>query len=177
MGTQYKELSEKDIAFIEKQHVFFVASSSGKEVNLSSKGYNSLKVLSQSQLLFLDFPGSGNRTARDIENNGEVTVMFNSSEPDEAKILRTFCKGKITKSGIFLFINNEKIFQVEEKYIRQFFILDIYAVETSCGDAVPIMKFEKRRDGLFDWVQKMEKTNKLEKYIEDHSIPPKLDDL
>ena len=177
MGTQYKKLSEKDIAFIEKQHVFFVASSSGKEVNLSSKGYNSLKVLNPNQLLFLDFPGSGNRTARDIENNGEVTVMFNSFEPDEAKILRTFCKGKIISKNHPDFTKFAKIFQVEEKYIRQFFILDIYAVETSCGDAVPIMKFEKRRDGLFDCVQKMEKTNKLEKYIEDHSIPPKLDNL
>jgi hypothetical protein len=43
MGKQYKTLKPEDADFIKEQKVFFVASSSGKEVNLSPKGYQCLK--------------------------------------------------------------------------------------------------------------------------------------
>jgi hypothetical protein len=177
MGTQYSKLKDKDIAFIQKQHLFYIASSSGQEVNLSPKGYDSIRVLNPNQILYLDYPGSGNRTARDIENNGEITMVFNSFEENEAKILRIFSKGKIIKKSSPEFDEYLSKFELEKKFIRQFMLFQIYAVETSCGEAVPVMKFERRRNELEDWVKKMEKSGKLQKYIDDHETPPNLTNL
>jgi hypothetical protein len=177
MGTQYKELKEKDIDFISKQKVFFIASSSGKEVNLSPKGYESLRVISPDRVIILDLPGSGNRTARDIEAGGEVTIMFTSFSRDEAKILRIFGKGKIVDTSSQNFTEYLSMFKFPERHIRQIFEIEIYAVETSCGDGVPIMDFVEERSSLYDWVKKMDEKGKLKKYIEDHSQPPNLKEI
>jgi hypothetical protein len=99
MGKQYQALTNEDINFIKKQKVFYIASSSGKEVNLSPKGYDSIRVINNSKLIFLNLVGSGNRTNRDSENNGEFTLVFNSFE-EELKILRIFCKTNIIKKII-----------------------------------------------------------------------------
>ena len=174
MGTQYKELKEKDKSFIKKQKLFYIASSSGQEVNLSPKGYDSIRILDSKTILYLDFPGSGNRTGRDIKNGGEITLVFNSFEESEAKILRIFAKGEIIDLENSLFSKFVEKFKTESKYIRQFMLFNIYAVETSCGESVPIMKFERTRTELFDWIKKMESKDKLAEYIENHKIPPNL---
>jgi len=177
VGSQYGKLKEYDIDFINRQHIFYIASSSGKEVNLSPKGYDSIYIIDTKTILYLDLPGSGNRTARDISDNGEITLVFNSFEESEAKILRIFAKGQVILKSDKIFSEYFKKFDVEEKYIRQFLIFNIYAVESSCGEAIPIMKFEKKRDSLFNWVKKMSKNNKLANYIEEHKTPPSLENL
>ncbi len=62
MGKQYKHLTEKDIAFANRQRLFFVASTSGKEVNLAPKGDDCFRFLDEKTMLILDYPGSSNRT-------------------------------------------------------------------------------------------------------------------
>jgi len=177
MGIRYLKLTKDDMAFIEKQHVFFLASSSGKEVNLSPKGYDSIRVLNETTLLYLDYAGSGNRTARDIQNNGEITILFNSFLEVEAKILRLFAKGEIVNQSDKKALEYASKFKIDIDLIRQFFIFKIYAVETSCGEAVPIMKFEKVRTGLGDWIKNMSKKGELSEYIKKHEVPPSLDNL
>ena len=49
MGKQYKVLTDKNIEFIKQQKLFYIASSSGKEVNLSPKGYDTIKVLNNNR--------------------------------------------------------------------------------------------------------------------------------
>ena len=73
MGKQYKALKDKDKDFIEKQKVFYIESSSINEVNISPKGYDTLRVLTDNSVVFLDYPGSGNRTYTDTVNDGEFT--------------------------------------------------------------------------------------------------------
>ena len=64
MGKQFKELSPRYIDFIEQQKIFFVGSAAetGK-VNISPKGGDSLRVLSSTQVAWLNLTGSGNETA------------------------------------------------------------------------------------------------------------------
>jgi hypothetical protein len=97
LGKQYKQLTDNDIAFIREQKLFYIASSSGGEVNLSPKGYDTIRVLDESTLLFLSYPGSGNRTYRDAVNDGEFTLVFNSFG-GKPNILRLFCKAEIVES-------------------------------------------------------------------------------
>jgi len=173
MGKQYKTLKQKDIDFIKKQKIFFLASSSGKEVNLSPKGYDTLRVLDEQTLLYLDFPGSGNRTYRDAMAGGEFIVMFSAFE-GKANITKLFCKAEVVGKENAQFDELLSHFDVNPVEVRQVFIFSIHAVETSCGDGVPYMKYEGERPSLKEWASKMAKNGKLESYMEAHKEPPVL---
>ena len=176
MGSQKKSLSGADVQFIENQKLFYIASSSGKEVNLSPKGYDCLRVLNVDTLLFMSYPGSANRTHTDAANDGEFTIVFNSFEK-EAKILRIFCKAKIIDSTMSEFNTYLELFGEKKQFVRDFFEFSIYAVETSCGESVPFMDYKGERPSLKNWVVKMAEDNKLEKYKEDHFLPPDLQNI
>jgi len=170
MGKQYKSLTDKDREFIQAQKLFYIASSSGREVNLSPKGYDTIRVLDKKSLVFMSYPGSGNRTYRDAVDDGEFTLVFNAFE-GEPKILRLFCKAKVIESKSEKFHQYVKIFGEKEEVIRNFFEFTIYAVESSCGMTVPLMEYKSDRNGLKDWAVKMVKNGKLEAYKEGHFIP------
>jgi hypothetical protein len=178
MGKQYKYLMEKDIEFANRQHLFFVASACGKEVNLAPKGEDCFRFLDEKTMLILDFPGSSNRTGRDIEAGGEVTVMFCSFE-EEPKVLRLFCKGDLVEKDDPLFGELVKNFpDVNPAIVRQLFRLGIYAVETSCGLSVPVMRFEKTREkGVSHWASRKESKGTLDDYIKSHKEPPALEEI
>jgi len=176
MGKQYKVLTPENIAFINQQHLFYIASASGKEVNLSPRGFDSAKIIDESTMLFLDYPGSGNRTARDVRAGGEVTVVFNAfSGP--AQIVRLFCKGELIEKEDAQFDDYFSLFDADKKLIRRIVKLNIYAVESSCGMGVPKMQYQKQRTGLQKWMVSMDEKDELQTYINEHETPPKLDNL
>ena len=173
MGKQYKTLTDADIEFIKKQKLFYLASASGSEVNLSPKGYDSIRILNNSTLLFMNYPGSGNRTHRDAVADGEFTLVFNAFE-GPAKILRLFCKTTLIDSAHKDFAANTKKFGLKESQVRDFFEFHIYAVESSCGMSVPVMEYKEERNELRNWVKKMDKNGKLQEYKDEHLLPPRL---
>ena len=176
MGKQYKALHEKHINFIKKQKLFYIASASNAEVNLSPKGYDTVKVLDSNTILFLDYPGSGNRTYRDTVNDGEFTLLFNAYEGD-AMILRAFCKSKTVDKESKEFQSYLELFDVQESLVRNFFLFDIYGVESSCGDGIPYMEYKGERNSLLKWVVKMDASDKLDSYVKAHAIPPNMKTL
>ena len=131
-------------AFIERQKVFFVATAaeSGR-VNLSPKGADSLRILDDKRILWVNLSGSGNETAGHLRLKNRITMMFCSFEGD-ALILRLY--------GIARVIHprdadwDELIGQFPKMAgSRQLFDVTIEAVQTSCGAGVPIMPFERDR--------------------------------
>jgi len=176
MGQQYKTLQQKDIDFIKKQKLFYMASASGQEVNLSPKGYDTIRILDKHTLLYLDFPGSGNRTYRDAMAGGEFTLVFNAFEGN-ANIVRLFCKAEAIAKSDERFDGYLSHFDINAKHVRQLFLFDIYAVETSCGMAVPYMKYQKERKSLKNWVKNMAEEGRLHEYVKAHETPPSLENL
>ncbi len=176
MGKQYKILTAEDKQFIKNQKLFFIASSSNAEVNISPKGYDSLRIINDTQALYLDYPGSGNRTARDISHDGNITLMFTAFEGDP-QLVRLFCKGQIIRKDDERFASYLETFGVNGDYVRQLLLFDIYAVESSCGESVPIMHFQSERKGIKNWVKSMFKNGMLDDYIENHQIPIDLEKL
>ena len=170
MGKQYKKLTQKDIEFIQQQKLFYIASCSGNEVNLSPKGYDSIRVLDEETLIFMSYPGSGNRTHRDAKNGGKFTLVFNAFE-GKAKILRIFCDVEIVDENSAEFEEYLQSFKEKASLVRNFFKLHIYAVESSCGEAVPFMEYKGERESLKEWAVKMDKSEKLEAYKESHLVP------
>lgn len=176
MGSQYKKLKDSDIEFIKAQKLFYLASASDKEVNISPKGYDSIRVLDNSSVVFMNYPGSGNRTYRDAKSNGEFTLLFNAFE-GKAKILRLFCKADIVDAKSEKFGEYLKLFGEKESLVRDFFEFSIYAVESSCGESVPLMEYKEDRTALKAWVVKMDKNNTLQEYKLKRKTPPNLQEL
>ena len=175
MGKQYKAISATDAEFIRGQKILFIASCSGKEVNLSPKGYECFRVLDETTGLYLDYPGSGNRLGRDISGGGEVTVMFCAFD-GPPRILRLFCQGELVEKADPRFAGwmKEHFGSVPPDIVRRLVLLKVYAVESSCGYGVPLMSYGRDRDELRVWVEKSHGAGKLEEYIASHSVPVKL---
>lgn len=65
MGKVVPEITEELRTYIEAQPVFFVATAPLAEtghINLSPKGQDTVRVLSPTQVAYLDLTGSGNET-------------------------------------------------------------------------------------------------------------------
>ena len=143
----FEELNEDLTKFIKDQKVFFVATAvSEGTINLSPKGLDSLRVVENNRILWMNLTGSGNETAAHIQENPRMTIMMNAFE-GKPLILRSYGQAKVIhhlddewKKFIDLFPYSEGS--------RQMFDLSIELVQTSCGWAVPEYEFKKERDIL-----------------------------
>jgi hypothetical protein len=159
MGKQYQSLTDSDREFAVRQRLFFIASASGHEVSLAPKGEDSIIFLDDKTLLLMDFPGSTNRTGRDIEEGGDITIMFCSFD-DEPRVLRLFCTGQAFEKNHPEFDEMVRLFpDGNPAIVRQVFRLSVRAVENSCGLSVPVMRFEKlRENGVRHWAEQKART-------------------
>ena len=94
MADFFDTLSDKHIAMIAKQPVFFVATAAeDARINLSPKGYDAFRVLAPNKVAYLDLGGSGNETHAHLAADGRITLMFcNFEQP--ALILRIYGRGR-----------------------------------------------------------------------------------
>lgn len=144
MGKQYKQLTKEDIDFIKKQKLFYIASCSDAEVNLSPKAYDSIAIAAEDTILFLSYPGSTNRTQKDVLNDGKITLLFNAFEGDPY-LLRIFCKANIIDKVSDKFQEYLKYFTLENQKVRDIFEFKIQNIESNCGLTVPIMEYKGDR--------------------------------
>ncbi len=147
MADWYTSIDDERKAFIERQHMFFVATapSDGGHANVSPKGRTLVRVLGPNLVGWLDYPGSGNETARHTADNGRITIMFCSFDA-QAAILRLFGTGRAVDLDDPLLAEHREAFVSDaHPYVRQAFFADIQSVQTSCGYAVPRMDFVEDR--------------------------------
>lgn len=130
--------------FIESQKVFFVATAAEDgRVNVSPKGADSLRILSDHNIRWLSLSGSGNETAGHIRRQNRITLMFCAFEGD-ALILRLYGKARVIHPRDEDWADAVAAFP-EMAGSRQIFDVTIESVQTSCGTGVPIMAFQKDR--------------------------------
>ncbi len=146
----YDKLDDKIRAFIEKQKVFFVATSplSGDgHINLSPKGYDdSFVILDDLTIAWLDIGGSGIETLAHLKENGRITIMFCAFE-GPANILRLFGTGEAVQFDDPRFAGLMKLFPAYDK-ARSIVVVKLDRIQDSCGWGVPFMAFEGPRDQL-----------------------------
>jgi len=140
-------LTDKHIAMIEKQPMFFVATatSSGR-INLSPKGYDAFRVIGPKRVAYLDLGGSGNETHAHLADDGRITIMFNNFD-QPALILRIYGR------GVPVLPQDEGWDKLAAHFTllpgtRQIFAIQVESVQTSCGWGVPKMTFEEERETL-----------------------------
>ena len=154
MSKHYEKLNEKLKKFIEDQKIFFVgtAASEGR-VNVSPKGMDSLHLLNDRQLIWLNLTGSGNETAAHIQELARMTILFCAFAGDPL-ILRVYGNARAVHPRDNEW--NEWISMFPEyPGSRQIFLLDIDLVQTSCGFAVPNFEYQEDRGDLIYWTQKI----------------------
>jgi len=156
VAERFETITPKHRAFIEKQRVFFVATAAaGSRINLSPKGLDSLRVLDERTLVYLDLTGSGNETAAHLKADGRMTMMFCAFEGPPL-ILRLYGRGRVLPRGGGEYDAVLKTRFGGEEHIgaRQMIQLDVASVQTSCGYAVPNLVFNAERPGLDAWADK-----------------------
>lgn len=158
MATWYDKIDDSLREFIEAQHMFFVATApADKEEgypNLSPKGRTLLRVLGPNLVGYLDYPGSGNETARHVGVGGRITLMLCSFDAT-ARILRLYGRGRRVDLDDPQFQEHRGAFLDDaHPYVRQAFLVEVEKVQTSCGYAVPRMEFVSDRDTLDLWCER-----------------------
>ncbi len=153
MSKQFANISDRHIAFIEKQKIFFVATAAPEgRVNVSPKGMESLKVLGENKVIWLNYTGSGNETAAHLLESSRMTLMFCAFE-GSPEIVRLY------GSATAIHCEDEKwqeyIAQFEDPAgARQIFLLDVDLVQSSCGMSVPLYDYVQERNDLKKWHHK-----------------------
>lgn len=147
MADWFTAIDDDSKAFIERQHMFFVATapSDGGHVNVSPKGSTLVRILGPNLVGWLDYPGSGNETAAHTSENGRITVMFCSFDKRPG-IVRLYGTGRAVDLVDPQFVKHREAFRSDaHPYVRQAFFADIDSVQTSCGYAVPLMDYVDER--------------------------------
>jgi hypothetical protein len=159
MGKTYNKLTDKLIDFIKAQKMFFVATaprSDDGHVNVSPKGYDSLVVIDEETVAWLDLGGSGIETMAHLKENGRITIMFCAFE-GPANIVRLYGKGEAVQFDDPRFPDLLKLFPAFEK-ARAIVTVKLDRVSDSCGWGVPFYDFKGERDQLKRYADNPAKT-------------------
>ena len=155
MATYYSSITDEQADLIKHSKVFFIASveptltkgpKGGGPVNLSPRGGVPLHVLSPNRVAFLDYPGSGNETARHALAGGPVTLMIRSFDESDAAIVRLY--GTAHVSPLDDSPLKEVLLQAPYPDLtkpRQVIEIEVDSTVTSCGYGVPVMQFVRDR--------------------------------
>ncbi|GAB4040295.1 pyridoxamine 5'-phosphate oxidase family protein [Spirosoma gilvum] len=170
MGKFHDFIKPAHKKFIEEQHIFFVATaplSADGHVNLSPKGLDCFRVLSESKVAYMDLISSGNETSAHTLENGRITFMFCSFQ-GAPNILRLYGKGTTVLPGTPEWAEYAPHFTIYPS-TRQLIVADISLVQTSCGFGVPLFDYTGERDIHFDWAEKQGKDGLVD-YMQEKNL-------
>ncbi len=155
MADRFAELSPDLAQWWREQPVFFVATApagDGGHVNLSPKGYDTLRVLGPQRVAYLDLTGSGVETIAHLRENGRITLMA-CAFAGNPRISRIYGRGTVHEIGTPGFDALAPEFPTLPGQ-RSIIEVDVERVTTSCGYAVPLMHLVDDRDRLIAWAEK-----------------------
>lgn len=150
MAKVYPSISGRLRDFVDKQHVFFVATSplaADGHVNVSPRGLQgTFGVLDERTFAWVDTSGSGSETIAHIRENGRVVAMFCAFE-GPPNIVRFHGTGRVVT------IYDEGYDELASHFddvpgARAVIVVDVERISDACGYGVPLMSFEGERDLL-----------------------------
>jgi len=170
MGKFHESITSAHKEFIQKQHIFFVATaplSAEGRVNVSPKGLDCFRVLDDCRVGYMDLISSGNETSAHTLENGRITFMFCSFE-GPPNILRLYGKGRAVLPGTPDWEELAPQFTIYPS-TRQIIVAEIDLVQTSCGFGVPLFEYTGERDMHFQWAEKKGKEG-MEEYVQKNNL-------
>jgi hypothetical protein len=154
MADRFSTLGADLAQWWREQPMFFVAtapSGAAGHVNLSPKGYDTLRVLAEDRVAYLDLTGSGVETIAHLRENGRITLMA-CAFSGNPRISRIYGRGTVHPLGTAGF---EELAPEFPDLAGRRSIIDIAVerVTTSCGYSVPLMDLVDDRDRLLEWAR------------------------
>ena len=153
MGKDFVEIDSRIQRWIERQHLFFVATAplDGEGlINCSPKGLDAIRVTGPKQLVYMDTGGSGIETVAHIRENGRIVIMLCAFD-GPPKIYRFYGKGRSVEPADEEFAQYLTLFP-EAPPVRNFVVVDVTRIRDSCGYGVPTYEFKGERDSMQNWL-------------------------
>ena len=154
MGKVHERIDGELQRFIERQHLFFVATapSEGGHVNVSPKGLDTLRVLGPLQVAYLDLTGSGVETIAHLADDGRITVMF-CALSGKPRIVRLYGTGRA------LAVGSDAYTELAPQFpglpgARSIVVVDVERVADSCGYSIPRFDYVGERSTLIEWAER-----------------------
>jgi len=164
VGKVYAGIDDKLRAWMEAQHLFFVATAplaADGHVNVSPKGdLRWFRVLTPQRVAYLDFVGSGAETIAHARENGRIVVMF-CAFTGPPRIVRLHGRASVLPPDDEL----AAVFDPPEHAVRSVIVVDVERIADSCGYGVPKLEFAGRRTQYERWVEKKVQDGALEAYV------------
>jgi hypothetical protein len=151
MGKIFDAIDDRLEAWIGRQRMFFVgtAPSDGGHVNVSPKGpIETLRVLDDHTVAYLDLVGSGAETIAHLRDNGRIVIMLCSFEGGP-RIVRLHGTGEILEGDAIDFPEATALPVQHRSVIR----VDVDRVADSCGYGVPLMSYVGERPQSRAWTE------------------------
>ena len=152
MAKIFDAIDERLAAWIARQRMFFVAtapSGAGGHINASPKGpIETLRVLDEHTVAYLDLIGSGAETIAHLRDNGRIVVMLCSFD-GPPRIVRLHGRGEVLDVGAIDFPAVTALPEQHRTVIR----VDVERIADSCGYGVPLMSYEGERPQSRAWAE------------------------
>jgi hypothetical protein len=151
MASVHPSITPPVAEWIRAQHLFFVATApldGSGHVNLSPKGLDTLRILDDMTVAYLDLTGSGTETVAHVRENGRITLMWCAFE-GPPRIVRIHGRGEVVAlddprvAGLFPDLPGA----------RAAIVVRAVRISDSCGYAVPLYTFEGERSKLIEWAE------------------------
>jgi hypothetical protein len=153
MGKIFDVIDDRLEAWIARQRMFFVGTApSGADghINVSPKGpIETLRVLDERTIAYLDLVGSGAETIAHLRENGRIVVMLCAFEGGP-RIVRLHGRGAVLDAGAVEFADVGVLPEQERTVIR----VDVERIADSCGYGVPLMSYEGERSQMRAWAER-----------------------
>lgn len=156
MGRTFQGFDDDLRRWIERQRVFFIATAPAGEaghVNVSPKGRDSLRLVDDRTLAYLDLTGSGVETIAHVRENGRVTVMFCAFD-GPPRIVRVHGRGEVVEPGDDGWDEWRGLFP-ELKGERAVIVIRAVRISDSCGYGVPLMEYRGERSQMDAWADRL----------------------
>ncbi len=169
MAQLFEVLDDTLRAWINMQKMFFVASAplaADGIVNCSPKGLDSLRIIDDTTVAYLDLTGSGAETIAHIKENKRLCIMF-CAFSGAPRILRLQGDGHVHLPDSDEFAKLIALFpDIPGK--RAIISLNIKRIADSCGYGVPEYEYKKDRQTMVKWAEK-KGPNGIAAYQQEHN--------
>jgi hypothetical protein len=161
MGKVFDGIDAHLSEWIAAQTLFFVASAPldpDGHVNVSPKGpIDTLRVLDERTVAYLDMIGSGAETIAHVRENGRLVIML-CAFSGPPRIVRLHGRGETILASDARFEALAARCAFQEPGVaaarRAIVLMEVTRVADSCGYGVPLMSFEGLRPHADAWAEK-----------------------
>jgi hypothetical protein len=117
-------------------------------VNVSPKGLDSLRIIDELTVAYLDYTGSGAETIAHVRENGRITLMWSAFD-GPPRIVRVHGRGEVVA------LDDARIAGLFDigPGARAVIVVHVDRVSDSCGYSVPLYGYVGQRTKLIEWAE------------------------